>query len=67
MASEQATVNEVIAKTVAEATRVAIQAMAVAAIERYESTAGPKIGRPAMKQPTFNWEADDKYNEQKNV
>ena len=27
--------------------------------------AGPKIGRPTMKQPTFNWEADDKYNELK--
>ena len=25
--------------------------------------AGPKIGGPMMKQPTFNWEAGDKYNE----
>ena len=24
--------------------------------------AGPKICRPTMKLPTFNWEADDKYN-----
>ena len=28
--------------------------------------AGPKIGGPMMKQPTFNWEAEDKYNEFKN-
>ena len=21
----------------------------------------PKIGGPAMKQPTFNWEVEDKY------
>ena len=62
MASEQAIVNEVIAKAVAEATRLAIQAMAVAITERSQSTVGTKIGRPAMKQPTFNWEADDKYN-----
>ena len=63
MASEQAIVYEAIAKEVAEATRVAIQAMAVATTERSQSTAGPKIGRPAMKQSTFNLEADNKYNE----
>ena len=39
MASEQATVNEAIAKAVAEATRVAIQAMAAAATERPQSSA----------------------------
>ena len=27
--------------------------------------AGSKIGRPAMKQPSFNWEADDKYSKLK--
>ena len=27
---------------------------------------GPKIGRPAMKQPSFNWEADYKYSKCKN-
>ena len=31
--------------------------------ERPQSIAGPKIGRPTMKQPSFNWEADDKYRE----
>ena len=63
MASKQAMLNEVIAKAVAETTRVAIQTMAVAATERTQSTAGPKIDGPAMKQPTFNWEAHDKYSE----
>ena len=47
--------NEAIAKAVAEATRAAIQAMAAAMAERPQSMAGPKIGGPAMKQPSFNW------------
>ena len=67
MASEQAIVNDVIAKAVVELTRVAIQAMAVAATERSQSTAGPKIGGPITKQPTFNWEADNKYNKLKTL
>ena len=46
MAGEQVTVSEAIAKAVAEATRLAIQAMAVAAAERPQSVTGPKIGRP---------------------
>ena len=55
----------------AEAARVAGQAMVVARAEnstRHERTqnAGPRIGRPMMKQPTFNWKAKDKYNELKN-
>ena len=61
MPSEHIIVSKVMAKVVAEATRVAIQAMAVATIERPQSAAGPKIGRPVMKQPTFNWGVDDKY------
>ena len=65
MASEQVIVSEAITKAVAEATRVAIQAVAVAAAERPQSMAGPKIGRPAMKQLTFNWEVEDKYRELK--
>ena len=60
MASEQAIANEAIAKAVAEATRVAIQAMAAATTERPQSVVGPKIGRPVMKQPNFNWEADNR-------
>ena len=62
MTSKQVIASESIAKAVAEATKVAIQAMAVATADRPQSMAGPKIGRPAMKQPTFNWQADDKYS-----
>ena len=65
MASEQVIGNEAIAKAVAEATRAATQAMAAAMAERPKSIAGPKIGRTATKQPSFNWEADDRYSEHK--
>ena len=65
MAGEQAIANDAVAKAVAEVTLGAIQAMAAAMAERPQSMAGPKIGRPAMKQPTFNWEADNKYGELK--
>ena len=65
MASEQITLRETIAKAVAEATRVAIQAMVATVAERPQSTAGPKVGGPAMKQPTFNWETEDKYSKLK--
>ena len=54
MASEQAIANETMAKAVAEATRAAIQAMAASIAERPQSVIGPKIGRPAMKQPNLN-------------
>ena len=54
MASEQIIVSEAITKAVEEATRVAIQAMAEATAARPQSMAGLKIGRPAMKQQTFN-------------
>ena len=53
MVSEQVIVSEAIAKAVVEATRAATQGMAVAAAEAPQSTAGPKIGRPAMRQPTI--------------
>ena len=64
MASEQAIANKAIAKAVTEVTKAAIQAMATA--ERPQSMMGPKIGSPAMKQPSFNCEADDKYSKLKN-
>ena len=64
MESEQTNVNEAIAQAVAE-TRAAIQAMAPAGAERTQNV-GPRLGRQMMKQPTFNWEAEDKYNELKN-
>ena len=64
MASEQI-INEAITKAVAEATRVAIQAMAEAWVESTHDIPGPKIGGPTMKQPTFEWNAEDKYCELK--
>ena len=66
MASEQAIANEGIAKAVAEVTTVAIQAIPAAASERPQNAVGPKIGRPAMKQQSLNWETDDKYRKLKN-
>ena len=65
MASKQANANEAITKAVTESTRIVIQAMAAAATERSQSV-GPKIGRSVMKEPRFNWEGHDKYNEHKN-
>ena len=65
MASEQGTMSETIAKAVAEATRVALKAMAAAAVDRPKTMVGPKIGSPAMKQCTFNWEMEDKYSKLK--
>ena len=53
--------NEIIAKAVAEATRIAIQTMAEMQAQRIPSTTGPKLGGPTLKQPNFNWEASDKY------
>ena len=58
--------NEVIVQAVAEATRAAIEAMAVARVERTQN-AEPRLGRPMMKQPTFNWRAEDKYDGLKNL
>ena len=61
MASEQV-MNEAITKAVARATRVAIQTMVEAQAERMHDISGPKIGGPTMKQLTFHWNAEDKYN-----
>ena len=57
--------NEAIAKAVAEATRVMIQAFTETQSQRPESQWGPKLGGPALRQPQFNWEATDKYTEWK--
>ena len=64
MASEQ-TMSEAIARAVAEATRVALQTMAEAQVERTQNAAGPKLDSPTMRQPTFDWGAPDKYSELK--
>ena len=58
-------ISEAIAKAVVEATRVAIKAMAEACVEQTHDMAGPKIGSPTMKQPNFDWDAEDKYSELK--
>ena len=55
--------SEAIAKAVAEATRIVIQTMAEMQTQRIPNAAGPKLGGPALKQPTFNWEAPDKHTE----
>ena len=57
--------NKVIAKAVAEATRIAIQTMAEMQAQRVPNAAGPKLGGPTLKQPNFDWEAPDKYTEWK--
>ena len=65
MVRDQAIANKLIAKAVAEVTRAAIQAMAATMVERPQCMTGPKPGGPAMKQPTFNWQAEDKYSKLK--
>ena len=64
MASEQV-MNEAIARAVAKATRVAIQTMVEAQVERTHNISGPKIGSPTMKQTTFDWNAENKSSELK--
>ena len=57
--------NEAIVQAVAEGTRVAIQAVAAARVERRQNE-GPKLGGPIMKQPTFNLSFTFKYAELRN-
>ena len=64
MASEQI-ISEAIARAVAEATRIALQTMAEAWVERTHDRSGPKLGGPTMKQPTFDWNIQDKYSKLK--
>ena len=62
---DQVAMNEVIAKAVAEATRVGIQAIAEVQSQRSKGQQGPKLTGPALKQPQFNWEATNKNTEWK--
>ena len=55
--------SKVIAIAVAKATRMAIQTMVEAWAEKTHDASGPKVGGPAMKQLTFNWNAQNKYSE----
>ena len=64
MASEQI-MSEAIARSVAEATRIALQTMAEAWVERMHDGSGPNVGSPALKQTTFDWNVQDKYSELK--
>ena len=61
MASEQI-MSEAIARAVAEATRISLQTMAEAQVERVHDGSGPKLGSPTMNQPKFDWDAQDKYS-----
>ena len=64
MVSEQI-MSEAIIRAVPEATRIVIQTMAEAWMESTHDGSGPKVGGPTMKQPMFNWNAQDKYSELK--
>ena len=57
--------NEAITRAVAKASRVVIQTMVEAWVERMHDTSGSKIGGPTMKQLTFDWNAEDKYSKLK--
>ena len=47
--------SKVIARAIAEATRVVLQMMAEAQVQRTQNATGPKLGGPTLKQPTFDW------------
>ena len=67
MATEQMNITEAIAQAVAWAARAAVKAMPVARTDNGErNNAVPKIGRPVMKQPIFDWETEDKCSKLKN-
>ena len=57
--------SEAITKAVAEATRITIQTMAEMQAQKKPNAVGPILGSPVLKQPTFDWEAEDKYTEWK--
>ena len=52
--------NKFIAQAIAEAIRVVIQINATAGMTKQENP-GAKMSGPILKQPTFNWKAEDKY------
>ena len=64
MASEQI-MSEAITAAVAEVIRIALHTMVEAQAERMHDGSGPKLGGPAVKQPTFDWNVQDKYSELK--
>ena len=64
MASEQM-ISEAITRAVVDAKRIALQTMVEAQVERTQNAAGPNLGSPTLKQPSFNWEVPDKYTKLK--
>ena len=62
MENKKTKANEYIAQAVAEATGVVTQTMSMASAARTENV-GPRMSRPIMRQPTFNWSSKDKYAE----
>ena len=46
-----------------------VQAMAMASAENNQraQSAGPKLGGPLMRQPTFNWSCTDRHVELRNI
>ena len=58
--AEQIEMSKVIAKAVAEATRIMIQTMVETQLRMGDRQQGPEIGGPVLKQPQFNWDAADK-------
>ena len=66
MASEQTKPNKYTSQAVAKAARAAIQTMSAADTARAENV-GPRMSRPIMKQPTFDWSAKDKYANLRNI
>ena len=65
MASGQTNANERIVQTV-EARKKQQYRPWLWPEKKKHKNAGPRLGGPIIKQPTFNWEAEDKYSELKN-
>ena len=63
--AEHGEMSDIIAKAIAEATRITIQTMVEMQSRIAENQQGPKLGGQVLKQPQFNWEAADKYSEWK--
>ena len=61
--ADQATINDMIVKAVAEATRAAIQTMVKS--HQGQEDQRPKVGSLVLKQLQFNWDTADKYTEWK--
>ena len=72
MAGVQA-VTQAITQTAIETTKAAVQEMAVAGAETGAGprskavSAGPKLGRPALRQLSLNLGTKDKYTELRNI